>query len=166
MKLKRKPKKAVESVVGADVAVDLPVFERPKYADRLRWPDDITQLTAQNVSELLGKYTACLCYAEAQLAKYRQAILVAEDQFNRTKIRIYEEEPAIIRLEKNKRELKLDSDTGILTMKSRLKTLRRFEIAAQMYVTNYERKITALSRELSRKTASGDGLRYAKTGRE
>jgi hypothetical protein len=167
MKLDKIPKKQHREVVGINVAVDLPPFERPKWADKIRWPDDITQLTAQNVSELLGKFTELLCYAESQLAKYKQAILFAEDSIARLRLEVIsEDELAMNRLEKNKRELRIDSDPGMTKMKSRLRALRRCEVAAQMFVTNYERRIAALSRELSRKTASGDGLRFARTGRE
>jgi hypothetical protein len=157
-------KKQETQVVGTTIAIDLPVFERPKFADKIKWPDDITQLTAQNVSELLGKYTALLCYAEAQLAKYQQEILMLENKASQLAIFIYKEEPSIRTLEKNKREMKIATDDGMIKIKSRLSTLRSCEVATSMFVKNYERFVTALSRELSRKSASGDGLRYARSG--
>jgi hypothetical protein len=73
--MKVKQKKPAPEILGSTVAIDLPAFQRPKYADSVKWPDDITQLTAQNVSELLGKYTGLLCFAQSELAKYQQEIL-------------------------------------------------------------------------------------------
>lgn len=160
--MKVKPvKKSKPEITGITVAVDLPVFNRPKYADSVKWPDDITQLAAQNVSELLGKYTGLLCYAQSELANYQQQILGIEYQINRLEVTIYTEEPQVVNLAKNIRDLKFDSDEGMTILKAHLIRLKRCEVVTSMHVQNYERKITALSRELSRKTASGDGLRFA-----
>ena len=153
-------------IIGSVISLELPIFERPKFADKIRWPNDLTQLTAQNVSELLGRFTQMVCYADAHWAKVQQEIMALEHVIHQRKIHIYEDSPSLIRLDKNKRELNLDSDPGIAILKSRLSRLKRAEIKDAMYVRNYERYVAALSRELSRKTASGDGLRYAKTGRE
>jgi hypothetical protein len=161
MKIKKVSKPAPE-IVGFTTVVDLPPFLRPKFADKVEWPDDITRLESRNVSELLGKYTALLCYAGSQLAKSQVDLMKVEYQMSALETKIYIEEPTIARLEKNKRELKLSSDDGMIILESRRSILKRFIRLQEVYVQNYERKITALSRELSRKTASGDGLRYSK----
>ena len=56
MKLKHKE----ATITGGSYKFTLPAFPRPVFADTLKFPQDITELETENVSDLLGKYTQML----------------------------------------------------------------------------------------------------------
>lgn len=126
-------------------------FDRPKYTDKLRWPDDITQLTAQNISELHGKYTQLYAYANRELARINMAILKLQTDDSLRRNQFFRMNPSLNSQEKWKRDAKMETDPVIESIAKDI-SLRRIErTQAEMFVQNYERYLTALSRELTRK---------------
>lgn len=152
MKLKSKKSGAI---IGTETYVNLPSFERPKWADNLRFPDDITQLNAQNVSELIGKYTALLCYVQEQYSRLCVKLVSVESQAQQLESRIYLDTPQIAHLERWRRDQKINADSRMLGLKIRETEVRKHKEVTWSFVQNYERCISALSRELTRKTSDG-----------
>jgi hypothetical protein len=165
MKIKKKEKQSFDASAFS-VTLELPVFDRPAYADKTKWPADITQLTSQNISELIGKYTGLLAYVEAQMSKYDQEIIKAEAMLESKSTQMFLDNPGIAHLEKWRRDQKIASDDGVIIIKSALTIARVKKTQAAMYVKNYERQINALSRELTRKLASNDGYNHSKYVKE
>jgi hypothetical protein len=130
-------------------------IKRPKVADTLMFPSDITELTSANVSDLHAQYTELYTYANQELAKANVAIiqLQTEEAFLRNKIFI--ESPRINQLERWRRDSLVEADPRLEAIHKSLVKFRVEKEFAQMAVTNYDKYINALSRELSRKAAEG-----------
>ena len=161
MKLKKKS----GAIIGTKISgLNLPSFQRPSFADGLRFPDDITQLTSQNVSELIGKYTKLLCYVQEQYTNHAVKVMRLESAIQTLQSTVFIESPGIAHLEKWKRDQRMQSDSRMMGINIQLTEAKKFKELAYSYIQNYERCISALSRELTRKTASGDGARYGRSG--
>jgi hypothetical protein len=128
---------------------------RPKFADALRFPDDITELASANVSDLHAKYSELYTYANQELARANIAILKLQTEETFLKSKIFVENPRINHLERWKRDCLIDADPRMEEIYRLLSKFRVEKEYAQMAVTNYDKYINALSRELSRKTAEG-----------
>lgn len=144
-------------VVGGTIMVNLPGFPRPKFADSLKFPNDVTQLTGQNVSELLGKYTQLLTYVSEQHTFATVSVLDLETRIVSLANRIVVEDPKLSHIEKWRRDQIVDSDPRIFNLRVKLLEAKKHKEVAYMYISNYDRYISALSRELSRKLATNDG---------
>lgn len=131
--------------------IGLPQFKRPEYAATLRFPTDITELTAENITDLIGKYTALLCYAQGYLSGIVVSILDTEQRLSLTESKILIDEPRYIHLEKWKRDSLVKTDSRIRHLNYELSNNRKAKEIAEAFVANYERCIAALSKELTRK---------------
>ena len=154
-----KPTKSSSS--GMDGYTDLPSVVRPSFADTLRFPDDITQLSAQNVSELLGKYTALQAFAIFEQAGLTIKELDKDREEALLRATIIGERPNIQHLDRWRRDDILTIDPRWLALQDRSRRISQRKVAVSAYVAIYEKYSMALSRELSRKTSSGDGQRHS-----
>lgn len=138
-----------------------PEFSRPKFADSIVFPADVTQLTSVEVSKLMGQYTQMHVWAAAHAAQLGMRIAEMENLLDRTRVSIYQDSPGTLTaLNKNEREEKLLTYPEVRTIKVKLRTLHATRQQAETHAQCYERFIMVLSRELSRKTASNDGIRF------
>jgi len=144
------------AIIGSVVKIDLPRFLRPAFADTLKFPDDITQLDAQNVSELLGKYTKLLAYAAQEHAKQTVRMLEIECKMAELQSEIFIQSPGIAHIERWKRDQKIQAHPRMFNIRITLLEINQRREMLSMFVSNFERFINALSRELSRKLAQGD----------
>lgn len=130
----------------------LPEVFRPKFASTLVFPSDITELTAQNISDLIGKYTLLYSYANQELSKLNVLILQSE---RREEIRVndlFRTRPSLNQIEKWRRDSVLAEDTEIEEIRTNINRLQIQKEFTQMYLSNFDRYVNALSRELTRKT--------------
>lgn len=151
MKIRMKAKPASSAVPALKFSL-FPAINRPSFADSLSFPDDVTSLTARNVSELHGKFTAMFAYACQNMANINVEILHLEAQLDETKAGIYHRSPHVNAQERWRRDAVLDSDPDIRAINLKLMRKRQEKEMTQMYLTAFERYIAALSRELSRKS--------------
>jgi hypothetical protein len=145
VRLKNKP-------VGVEFSAKFPAFLRPKFADTLRFPHDITDLTAQNVSELIGNYTELYAFANAEVARLTVEILKMETQISLRKASMLREQPSLNAQERWRRDTVLDCDFVVIGANSRIDDFKADKEFALMAKDNFDRYLTALSRELTRKT--------------
>lgn len=86
--------------LGSEFVINLPSIPRPAFTDGLKWPRDITQLPAHNLSDLLGKYTALKAYALDCQAKALTEELRIIGKLESAKTAIYIANPSIAHIEK------------------------------------------------------------------
>lgn len=130
----------------------LPEIKRPKFADTLRFPDDITQLTTQNVSELLGKYTSLYSYANQELSRINAEIIRLQSRSSLRTNQVFRTNPSMNAQERWRRDAVLSTDSKMEEIERDLGRYKMQKEFTQMYVENFDKYIAALSRELSRKT--------------
>lgn len=127
-------------------------IQRPKFADSLVFPNDVTELTPENVSELHAKYTVLFTYANQELTKANVALLKldTEEALRKTQLFI-ESKGRLNHLDRWRRDSVLEVDNDIQRIAQQRGYYRIQKEFAQMMVTNYDKYINALSRELSRR---------------
>ena len=153
MKLNRKPKE----IHGVDLKYSsLPEFPRPKFTSTLRFPDDITELASANVSDLHGKYTQLFTFVNQELSRVNQELLRKHTEENQIRNVIFRERPTINSQERWKRDAVVSEDPRMESIAADVQGLNIQKLQLQMFVDNYEKYLTALSRELSRKGAERD----------
>lgn len=169
MKLKvRNPKKQKpSSTAGTELFSNLrlPRVRRPKFADVVVFPEDITELTSQNISELLGKYTALFSYVQQELAITNRQLLALDTADKQRRNEMMRKRPGLSHIEKNKREAVFDSDEKIQEYYQRRQMNHQNRIAGEAFLAIYEKYIWALSRELTRK-GTEENLGYKANLRE
>lgn len=138
----------------------IPALERPKFTDNIRFPDDLTQLSAQNLSELMGKYGALLGFVEQETTTYAIAEKRIEHQIEEAEVQYHADNSRTRFLEKWKVDLLVRSDQAVRLLHKRLVTVRALKERGLSLVRTYTQFINILSRELSRKISSNDGGRY------
>jgi len=131
---------------------NFPGIKRPEFIDALRWPVDLTQLTAQNISELHGKYTQLYAYANQELSRINVKIIELETRERLRRNYLFRVSPSMNSQERWRRDAVLDSDTKIEEIAMERDKQRMARVHTEMFVANYEKYLNALSRELSRKT--------------
>lgn len=154
MKVKTKTRRVLE--IGG-----IPEFIRPAYADTLHFPADMSQLTAQNLSELMGKYAGLLAFVEQEATTWEiQSIRLAQsmEAFEGQHIR---ENPKLMFLERWRIDASVKRDPAMSDMRKRMSHIRVLKERALSLVRTYERLINVLSRELSRRISTNDGSRYS-----
>jgi hypothetical protein len=148
--------KTQSSVVGvARTTANFPLLPRPRFADTLRFPADITELTAANVSELLGKYTQLYAYANQELALLGVRLLRVQFQRDIRRNEIFRKRPGLNGIERWRRDAVLDEDSQMEQLGAAENLIERQKVMLQMAQTNFDRYLVALSRELTRKTTEG-----------
>ena len=142
-------------VVGSGLRKLGPFYEvpRPAFADSLKFPEDVTKLDAMNVSELHGKYTMMYAYANQELAKANVALLRLHSRVALRRNTVFRSRPTLNSQERWRRDAILDSDSDMEIIEAQITSVKMEKTWAEMFVANFERYLTALSRELSRKTA-------------
>ncbi len=144
--LKRKQNKSHETIFG------FRKIDRPKFIDSLVFPaDTLTSLDSEQVSDLHAKYTLLYAFANQGLADANVSILKLQNQRNNRENELYRENPRLNNIEKWKRDARIREDTQIESFHFRLCYQHQVRITLEMLITNYEKFINALSRELSRK---------------
>lgn len=142
-------------------SVPFKAFSRPDFADSILFPADITELDSAEVSRLMGSYTEMQVWAATHAATLGMRIAETENMLEAIKSNIYGNSPSILTsLNKNEREEKLSTYPRVQKMKHQLRLLHAERSRAETYASSYERFVNVLSRELSRKTASRDGLLF------
>ncbi len=140
----RRPEATCSSLFPSD-------FGRPKFADTLRFPDDLTLLLPANISELHGKYTQMFVFANREATRLTVEILRAETQESMAVTRLFRRQPAINSQERWKRDAVVDSDAEIESFRAAVARYKQERELARCYADNYDRYLAALSRELSRR---------------
>jgi hypothetical protein len=145
---------------GIEFSTKFVEFGRPAYTEKLRFPDNITELPAQNVSELLGKYTQLYVFANAETCKCSVRILRLQTALSLKKAALLRDDPHLNTLEKWRRDTVLDCDEEIMNMEAAIGSLKSEQQVAETARDNFDRYISALSRELTRKTNEEQKQRY------
>ena len=130
----------------------MPQIAPPSFVHKLRFPEDLTELGTQNISELLGKYTLLWTYVNQDMARLRvKALKLSQKETNRINSKL-REMPALNQIERWKRDALLAEDESIEFIRTeQTRTSMELEQCG-MYLANYDKYINALSRELTRKT--------------
>lgn len=140
----------------SEVFLGLPQIVRPAYSATIRFPADVTQLDAQNVSELLGKYSELSAYAVAKKAEYDVEDLRLCHMEDVETARLMTERPGLNNQERWKRDSVVSSYPSIQRIRVLKLSAQQGRRTAEAYCLGYEKLAAALSRELSRKTTVGD----------
>lgn len=117
------------------------------------FPNDLTALAPANVSELLGKYTQLYAYALQCQADYAIAELKLKQEEAFAESRILSKEPNALHLEKWRKEAKLSTYPELQQFHSRWVVVSSGKKAAETFATIYQSYVSALSRELSRRSS-------------
>lgn len=146
----RKPKLA--PVTGASILFqNYQEFVRPSFTDRLRFPDDLTSLQLENISELIGKFTQLLAFANAEACRFKVDLMHVESAETLRRRELMLTQPAMNSLERWRRDSTLDLDMQVMELERRKISLRTQLLAAETARDNFDRYVWALSRELSRR---------------
>ncbi len=135
---------------------NFPVIERPSFTKTLKFPEDITELGAKNISDLHGKYTLLWTFASQDLARVNVQILAVETSISFRRNAIFRNRPMINQQDRWKRDAILESDPDIENLELQLAQAKAEKEQIQMWLNNFDRYLTALSRELSRKMNDQD----------
>jgi hypothetical protein len=163
MKIKKRRKKlSTTKAPELHTHLRLPKILRPKWTDTIRFPDDLTEIGAANITELIGKYTQLWGLVNQDACRITQELLrydaAEQDRINE----ILEHRPGVNRLEKYKKDGVFGADPKIAHYRRARKALHIQRAAVEMYLQTYDKYINALSRELTRKsTLESIGPRYA-----
>jgi hypothetical protein len=146
------PSRSSDLIGGSSVKYNkFPAIGRPSFTDKIRFPDEITELSDYNVSDLLGKYTLLWSYVNQDFARLKVRKLWLEQQEARRANEYLRTNPRLNHVEKWKRDALLKEDTIMEELQQQLTNVNAELEYTAMYLANYDRYITALSRELSRK---------------
>lgn len=161
MKIKVKRKASTETP-ELYTHLKLPKIRRPKWADTIRFPDDLTELHSSNIMELLGKYTQLWALVNQDLCRITQELLRYDAAEQSRVNEILEHRPGVNRLEKYKKDGVFGADPKIAAYRQTRKALHIQKAAVEMFLSTYDKFINALSRELTRKsTLENIGPKYA-----
>jgi hypothetical protein len=155
MKIKRKVPLNMPQEIEAEVEQMVKSFVRPKFVDHIRFPDDIYQLTPQNVSELHGKYTKIYTFCNQALASAAIRITHYEAEIYKAKQKVHLEKPSLISLERWRIDHITSSDPEVVRLSSLLLKNKMKKDYLTGIVENFDRYLIALSRELSRRSSYG-----------
>ena len=158
MAMKLSPKKPSQEVSGFNLQTDeaFKRIHRPKFSDRLKFPDDITELSPANVSDLLGKYTQMYAFANQELALVNVKLLALQTDESRRVTALFCSNPTLNQQERWRRDAVVDTDKKIQEISREVSLCKQKKEMLQMFLANYDRYLTALSRELSRKSHEQD----------
>ena len=152
------PRKKVEEVVGFNAQMPslFRRIHRPTFADTLRFPEDVTQLSAANVSDLHGKYTQLFAFANQELSLVNVRILELQTAESLRINAVFRDNPSLNQQERWRRDAVLDTDIEMEKIHRQLAMAKAEREMTQMYIGNFDRYLVALSRELSRKSHEQD----------
>lgn len=114
-------------------------------------PDDITQLEAANLTELIGKFTQLQAYVNAELAECEAEIIRLRAKMREEKVTFFVTKPGLNNQEKWKRDAVLEAEEGVRKVQRGIEQHEADAKIIRCYVENYERYISALSRDLTRR---------------
>lgn len=134
---------------------------RPKWADSLSFPDNLTELTAANISELHGKYTQLYAFVNQELTKLNVKVLEHQTRDNQRRNLMLVRQPSLNSQERWRRDAAMDTDPTLMEIAKTLSHLRIRQEYSKMYLANFDRYLIALSRELSRRAMDGNVARYS-----
>jgi hypothetical protein len=140
-----------QSLVGSIKLFSYPILLRPKFLDSLKFPEEITELTSQNVSDLIGKYSQAYAYVNQARCQLVIAILKAEAELSEVQSQIFKGRPSINFQERWRRDAIVETDQRIAEIRVQAYKLRQQKEYTEMWLQNLDRYLTALSRELTRK---------------
>ena len=152
MKIKNS-KKPKQATVSYSVYSHLPEIQRPSFANTLVFPENLTELETANISDLHGKYSLLYAFVNQDLARINVRILRLKTNESVLVNSISRSNRSLISVEKWKREIILNQDPDMENIHKYIAKLEQEKVYAEMYLSNYERYLNALSRELTRKTA-------------
>ena len=144
----------------------LPPIIRPTFADKLKFPLDITQISASEVSLLHARYTEMFAFVNHELARCAVRILELETAMSLLQNRLFRERPSLNATERWRRDAIMAESPEMEKLEQKVLREQQERKMHEMYKENFERYLTALSRELSRKNfeyeMARDSSRYAK----
>lgn len=159
MKIVNTRKSAVTRVC---VVRTLPKVERPSFADTIKFPESLIELSSANISELLGRYTLLFSLVNQDLASVNIDLLRTYAKETAKINEMFRRNPSMNSQERWKRDAIIEEDPDIEAIRSERSLLLQTKELCEMYLKNYESYTNALSRELTRKMAeeSRIGLKY------
>lgn len=154
MKISKAPKQFVR-------VEDYPRLSCPAFASTLKFPDDITNLDAANVSLLMGRFTQMLAWASQARTDADIRLLQSKAVLESAKTRFLAANPAVRNSSHRWRiDFVMDTDPDIAAAQAAVRRAETSKLTASNLFDTFERYVWVLSRELSRKTANRDGLGY------
>lgn len=133
-----------------DLLQSLPEFKLPSYSETLHFPASVLDLETGNVSDLIGKFTMMLAHVNAEHAKANVAMLRAQGQESARKRQLVQQYAD--KAEKWRRDAAVEIDPKLVALKEELIEKQAVREILASYVFNYDKIISALSRELTRRT--------------
>lgn len=145
--------KVKKQVSGAEFVYNgpFPEFAQPSFVKTLRFPDDLTKLDGQNISELHGKYTQLYTYANQELCRINVRLIELQTKESLVQSAMIHERNGLNQIERWKRDAIIDSDPRMIAVKAEIARAKKEKEYNAMYLANFDRYLIALSRELSRK---------------
>jgi len=137
----------------------LPRVRRPKFADSLHFPENITELASANISDLMGKYTLLLSYAQQDMAELNRETLRCDILDRNRRMELLREKPQMNSIEKHKREAFYDSDPVMRRINDQRIILGMRKEHTAMFLSNFDRYISTLSRELTRMALTDERMK-------
>lgn len=128
--------------------------ERPRYADSIRFPDRLSELSPANVSDLIGQYTVLLAYAQEDLAELSREMVRLDYEEKSVTARMLVQRPQLNTIPKHQREGVIETDASILIIRRQQKEAAMKKEHTAMFVARFQSFISALSRDLSRRSIS------------
>ena len=166
MKLKIKSASAKQSPViqTAISYARFPRVSRPSFVEKISFPEDITELEPANISDLLGKYTLLQSYVSQDLARINVRILHLEGSKARRINEMFRVQMNLNSQERWRRDAIVEDDEQVEEINRQFLRYRTEKTYAEMYVGIYEKYISALSRELTRKLSEVPRINFPQRG--
>lgn len=130
--------------------VNLPNQKRPKFAESLRFPDSVSALEAENITDLMGKYTKLLAYVKGCWSSLKRDELSIERQINEVKRDLYVKNPSNFSTRGNG-QYAIQFNPKVFELNGNLNLARQEIVITESHIDVYEKFINTLSRELSRR---------------
>lgn len=152
-------KPAKESTPRLEIG-NLRQFPRPKFADSLVFPDDVTKLGNSNVSDLMGKYAALQAFVEQECCTWSIELLRTEEMLERAKDEYIRQNKGCLSFDRWRLDIKIRESDVVRALVRRRSNILAFKERAASMVRIYAQLINVLSRELSRRLSTSDGFRH------
>lgn len=135
---------------------DLPKAHRPKFADTLRFPADLTALQTENVAELHSMMALMYAYANGRRAEASAEVIRLEAALRLLNAGMFTECPGMAQLQKYQQAIKTESDPRWQRLTVALTKVRQQQEVYTAHMSNYDRFMFVLNRELTRRQGRGD----------
>lgn len=128
--------------------------DRPAFADSLRFPDSLADLPPAAISDLIGKYTVLMVYAQQDLAEISRDLIRIDYEERNALAEMLVQRPQLNTIPKHQRDGVIETSPSIRFIRKRqTEALLRKEHTV-MFVNRFQSFVNALSRDLSRRSIS------------